>query len=189
MIIAFEGLSCAGKTAVSTELSIKYPKLILLPEFFVSIKDKVSTDLCIANDIAKYTYARILSNRGNHVLMDRSYLSTLAYTYAEGKDKYRHAQSWYEDALNAKSVGEPDLYIYLRIQPEKSLERAASVNRLNLKYAWYNNTKAAYDKFEESFDKDRTNLKSTYRKVDVDNINFKQLVFDVESIINQFIDL
>lgn len=69
------------------------------------------------------------------------------------------------------------------------MERAASVNRLNLKYAWYNNTKAAYDKFEESFDKDQTNLKSTYRKVDVDNINFKQLVFDVESIINQFIDL
>ena len=184
MIIALEGLSCAGKSAVSTELSLRYSeKLIFLPEFLLQIDGNTNTDLCIANDVAKSSYATLLLEKGSTILMDRSYMSTLVYTYAEGREKYAETQRWYKKAIEKGFIRKPDFFIYLRVQPAKSLERAATVNRLNNKYAWYNNTVSAYNKYEDFFSKNNLNI--PHFAINVDNMNLNQLIIEVENALRQ----
>ncbi len=183
MIIAFEGLSCAGKSAVSSELHLRHPEFNLVTEFLIKETPPITTEMCMANDIAKYNYAQILSDSGKIVLVDRSYLSTLVYTYAEGNKKYERTLNWYQNAFEKGLIRDADMYFYLRMQANKSIDRATSVNRLNKKYAWYNNVMVAYQKYENIFDE--RDLKKSCHKIDVDNLEFTKLISQVEDIINQ----
>jgi thymidylate kinase len=188
MVIALEGLSCAGKTAVSEELSTRHSASItFIPEFVLNKQEDITTELCMSNDLAKSRISKSLFDTGKNAIMDRSHLSTLVYTYAESDKKFNITQKWYKNAFEQGQILEPDLYVYLRIQAAKSLERASSVGRLNSKYAWYNNTAAAFNKYEEYFS--NNNLSSPCHIIDVDNLEFYELINRLEKIMTQYMDI
>ncbi len=150
MIVALEGLSCAGKSALSAALSAQDDSTYeFIPEFMVDVSNGVTTTLCMANDVAKAVYAKLINRTDKCVIMDRSYLSTLVYTYAGSPKEHLKLKDWYDNELLAGRLEEPDLIIYLRIKPKTSLERAKSIGRFNDKYAWYTHSQEAFDKYDD----------------------------------------
>lgn len=182
MIVAFEGLSCAGKSAVTSALMQNNNDLKMIPEFIVDLNEGITTELCKINDIAKSNYAMLLNSHYGTILLDRSFQSTLVYTYAEGKIKHKSTQEWYSQARQKGLIYEPDIYIYLRIQPDKSIQRAKLVNRYNDAYAWYYNTKAAYNHYETIFNSELIDKPCFI--IDVDNLSFDQLLERTTTILS-----
>lgn len=184
MIVAFEGLSCAGKSAITTALQDSDNKFYRqIPEFIIDTAFGITTELCIANDVAKSAYAQLIDRENSCVLMDRSFMSTLVYTYAESEDKHGRIKKWYDEALSRGSITNPDLLVYLRIRPDTSLKRASSVDRYKPEYAWYSQPEKACQKYDDYFSQE--SLQSSSIVYDCDNLPFDALVTTIDLAIKK----
>jgi thymidylate kinase len=152
MIIALEGLSCAGKTALSNALQRKYPKFYsVVPEFVLPVPKVITTSFCQDNDLAKAQLAKQYNSAGKVALMDRSWLSTVVYEYAAHGYENESLSAWYESKCNDDTIPSPDQYIYLRLNAATALARARKIGRFNEKYAWYSAADLASSKYDELF--------------------------------------
>lgn len=120
MIIVFEGLPGTGKTTVAFTLAAKL-KAVCVPEIVIpllqsserfNIEEKEREKLYLKNDEEKCRLAT-KANDGL-VIMDRNYLSTLAYNYSrfvvEADSFYNKVLAWYRENFG-KKLCRPDLYI------------------------------------------------------------------------------
>jgi len=135
-IFALEGLSMSGKTALCKKLEKKGIKV------FYEIKGRNKKKNFLSNQI-NYLKENIkiikkAKRFNNIVLLDRSILSTLSYTYSiskiKNKDYYKIFTKKYKTELK-KYI--PDRYIYIKISPKVSLYRRKNKNKSN-KFIWSN---------------------------------------------------
>ena len=121
MIIVLEGLPGAGKTTIAEQLAKKY-SFGLVRQIMVNVdeikKQKSFRNPYFVNDENKCALAKEIHFQYRHVIIDRNYISTLAFNYAVKNDPEHHssftiAQKWYTDSFR-KKLTPPDLYIYLR---------------------------------------------------------------------------
>ncbi len=140
-IIAFEGIDGAGKTTVAREItgrliSMGYRAIYThepyespFSEALARIKERsiyspLIDALAMTCDRAYHVEMVVIPavRRGEIVVMDRYYYSTIAYQGAMGVDV-----GWLR-AINSV-FPKPDLAIYLDIEPEEGLKRGGSVKR------------------------------------------------------------
>lgn len=135
MIIVIEGLPGTGKTTIcqriNSELNYNFvPQRTA--DFFIAEKKLYGLEhrekLYFFNDEAKSALATNYINNfpETPVIMDRYYISTLAYNYAasklsNNKSFYQEALHWYKKSIN-KELIKPDLYVYLVTTPNTSLK-------------------------------------------------------------------
>lgn len=152
MIITFEGLSCAGKTAMSSYLERTYPEQYsVVPEFILPLPDVITTSFCKENDLAKAELAKQHSTEGKVALMDRGWLSTVVYEYAAHGEDDTRLITYYAEQFERGKLPSTDLYIYLRIEAADAIARAKSVDRFNNRYAWYFAPEFAVEKYDQLF--------------------------------------
>jgi len=182
MIIVFEGLSCAGKSTILSSLLQKYPENYrVIPEFIIDTTLGVTTEVCMANDIAKTTLAKLIDRKDLLVLVDRSHISTLAYMYGENEERFAELQAWYA----GKDLSLPNKYVYLRITPELAIDRAKKIGRYTSKYSWYTHTEKIFKKYEEIIKE--IAVKVPVLTIDA-NVNLTELADDLHSKLNQFLN-
>lgn len=67
------------------------------------------------------------------VLVDRSYVSTLAYNYVRYKQEldnhYKITLEWYMNGKQKGILPSPDLFVFLKVPPDISTRRAKENNR------------------------------------------------------------
>jgi len=122
VIVVLEGMPGSGKTTIGELLSNKY-SFGLVPQIISSCKNKIEVDnkYCqnpfFRSDELKCSLAKDLEKTHGKVVMDRNYISTLAYNYAVNDKKHHSsfalASHWYLDKINSKLIY-PTMYIYLK---------------------------------------------------------------------------
>lgn len=129
MTYVAEGLPGAGKTTVLAALA-NPGHVMVVRELLTREPPDAELAWYLANDADKDALARADSTPV--VLMDRSYLSTLAYRYAlqqrEGGDPYDQALAAVTQRLAAGTLHVPDGYLYFRHSPASSLARQSEAN-------------------------------------------------------------
>lgn len=164
MIIYVEGLACAGKTTLMKYLK-KYSylnnniKIIPeLPSLYYKKKDRLD-GICRNNDEKKCKAAEELSKKGFIVLVDRSYISTLAYNYIQFRihksSEYPRSLRWYFNGINSSILVKPKAYIYVSVPIREIKKRFELLNKLNenkynLSKAWFISPRLG-EKFYKSF--------------------------------------
>jgi len=141
MIIALEGLPCAGKSSI-LETLLESEAYTCIPEFIIDTGPEITTTMCQVNDMAKSQLA-VLEQKNGHVIIDRSYLSTLVYTYAEGDKKYQEMEAWYKSAVHRGLIIEPDVIIFSAVSASTCVERAKNIGRYSEAFAWFQESERA----------------------------------------------
>ena len=158
MTICFEGLSCSGKTYLIKRILSNSSDLIYIPEFVLKTPKELTTAFCRENDLAKSNLSQ--AHKKEIVIMDRSYLSTLAYNYILYKqdleNEYQITQNWVNKKLQTGKLIKPDLIVYMQITGKEALKRAEYQGKLNTKYAWYKNPKYAIQFYKNLFKSNET---------------------------------
>lgn len=142
MIIAFEGLPCAGKTIFIDKFKRKYSDFYCMPELFIDIKED-ETSLSIRE---RYANAEILRKKRiddveQNVVLDRSFLSTLAFSYAKHKttgdeSDYIYNHKFFEET--SQNIAIPDFVIVFVISPQESMLRRRKLVRDDTLSFWGN---------------------------------------------------
>ena len=156
-MVFFEGVSCAGKTFLIEAIKNSNPKKIfVVPELPVEYgKIKNVNEFCRNNDERKCKVAGEQSKKGV-VLVDRGYLSTLAYNYIQYKlgisQEYQKTISWYIKKTACEKLVKPDLYVFININRSLAIKRAKKLNRFNKSIAWYRDPTIANTYYKNFFD-------------------------------------
>lgn len=138
-VIYFEGLPCSGKTTLTRQLSVEYPRDVhSIPEYIhpVLLKEGGSDDqkIFMENDELKYYTARQSSLQ---CLVDRGHLSTILYTHAYNEIRadrdLKFVDDWYFGTIIKNSML-PDRYVLFDIPAEISLKRRKAL--LNADNMW-----------------------------------------------------
>ena len=122
MIIVLEGMPGSGKTTISNFLKNEHsfgmvPQIIETEDGKIEANNKYHQNPFFRSDELKCQLARKLEKTHRNVIMDRNYISTLAYNYAVN-DKEHHssfaiASQWYLDNIDFNLIY-PTIYIYLK---------------------------------------------------------------------------
>jgi thymidylate kinase len=143
-VIFVDGLMCVGKTTFLNSLATSLPDVQRIPEVVVAPDSgEKSMDFFLRNDCEKL--AMIGSATAPYVLVDRSFLSTFAYTLSYNSNEYSIMELYQQIPLNDANF----TFVYMREAPELSLNRAHSLGR-SLDGQWRNllsitRMAAAYD--------------------------------------------
>ena len=146
-IIAFEGTPGAGKTSVIGRM-IK-EKVLESSTFVSELKidaggkdDVTATKLYLEAEVRKSEMVKKLSHDYAYVFLDRSFLTTLAYSYALAKSKnnpqtHKEILEYFEKLDKEHRFVRPDCLIYLTIPMNTSLLRRARFSHLKEFGNWF----------------------------------------------------
>ena len=148
MVIALEGLSCAGKTTLLNNLCKINNNIRFVPEFVLEVPKKIDTEFCMENDVAKSQEAVRLSSKGV-VIQDRSFISTIVYSSTQDTALHNRVKDYYQSSLKEGTLQLPDLIIYLSVRPEEAIARAKKIGWYSQKYAWYTHTVQLSEEYEK----------------------------------------
>lgn len=137
MIVAFEGLPCAYKTATVDRLQVDLPDAQKIGEFILNKNIAVSPETCIVNDIAKSGLSRLFEKDFDVVLMDRSFLSTIVYEATASEERGEAIIDRYRQLIDLRVLANPDHIIYFDISPLTCIKRAVEIGRFNPNYVWF----------------------------------------------------
>lgn len=141
MRIYIEGLACAGKTTFIEYLQDKMPDTVCwIPELPADLKE-INNEICRKNDIAKLQTALELEKDKEIVIVDRSYVSTLAYNFIlyqlKQENEYVKTFSWYKENSFSGRLHQPDLFVYIVIDEKASIDRARTSGKFSEEFAWF----------------------------------------------------
>lgn len=121
MIIVLEGMPGSGKTTISGLLKKRYsfgmvPQIIFRKQKTITDNPYHQNPYFVSEEL-KCHLAKKLEKTHPCVIMDRNYISTLAFNYAvndkEHHSSFQLASQWYIDNINSKLIY-PTKYIYLK---------------------------------------------------------------------------
>lgn len=145
-IIAFEGLPGAGKTTVLDGLirSDSLDNCIVLPELYLGKQDSfLGSKNYLDFEINKSKKVSDLKKKYNNILLDRTFLSTLAYYYAISKihdrpDEYLDSFKYFEYLDNKYNLFRPTHLFYLDVSIPISLKRRKKFSEIEEFQNWFN---------------------------------------------------
>lgn len=136
IVYVLEGLPGGGKTTIFNHFSKNRNFNVVEQIIHHNFYHKAKENYYFYSDYLKYKKAEILS-RKKVVLMDRGYMSTLAYNYAYNKifksNNYIRAKK--EIKKNSAIFSIPCMLLYIAINTKTSLRRK---NRMNKQSIWRN---------------------------------------------------
>jgi len=142
IVIALEGLPCAGKSTFFNKFKKDHADFFCVSELYIAAKNNDSS----VTMRERYANAEILKKSGiDHVnrdsLLDRSFLSTLAFSYAKYKttgdsDDYIFNKKFLED--HKQDIIIPDFVFVFTITPEESVKRRKKLVRDDTLDFWRN---------------------------------------------------
>ena len=158
--VVFEGLPGSGKTTITRILSDK-ESFLRIPEILGGDFQEVLSDCLfkesnlfyLQSDFRKYTMAhKIIRETSLVPIMDRGYVSTLAYNYVQKESplNFHATRKWIHE--NSETFIEPYSYIFLDI--DVSLCNSRKKRKEDTQRTWMNDetlrkTKKYYDSFFE----------------------------------------
>lgn len=146
IIIAFEGMPGAGKTtAIKNLVKILGKRAIVLPQINLPISwsDGLQTSKRYLDaEIRKATAIRELSNRCQYLLIDRTFLTTLAYAYARSRQNdnpvpYRKVVQYFRNLDKKHHFPRPTKIVLFFLKTRKSLERRARYTTVKAFKRWF----------------------------------------------------
>lgn len=124
-IIVLEGLPASGKTSLANYLRDQHG-LLKVNESLGQLGANDTTDQKIVFEETLQKYAQAKQTQGLSII-DRGYPSMLAWDYCAEKlgyaDDLTEKTKWIKQSIKSGELFEPLLYVYLSVQPEKSLIR------------------------------------------------------------------
>jgi thymidylate kinase len=135
-----EGLPGAGKTTLLERFD-KHKTIQTIQQIlpFEPINDQamdasfyISSEQLKANEIA--------NSSKNFCLLDRYYVSTLAFYWAKDQidktNKYADVFNWYKQAMLKHDIWQPFMVFYIDVDPTLSVERKNRTNNEEIKNLW-----------------------------------------------------
>ena len=153
---ALEGLPCSGKSTFINRLRIEFDNFECIPELYIEIKKgdrpEITREIYANAELEKY---KNFSQNNKNTIFDRTFLSTLAFSYAKAKTLNNASDldfnlNFYK--MNIKEVIIPDCIFIFNISSEKSIERRKTLIRDDTLNFWTN--KAFLDNFSDFYDSD-----------------------------------
>ncbi len=149
--IVLEGLPGAGKTSILNSLR-RQKDICVLQQFETTINSEINNQQQYRNnDLFKSKRAQNTANR--ICVLDRDFISTLAFDYAKTKMgrpiDYSPSLTQYKEMFGTELIL-ADIYIYLRLTPELSIAR----KKMNRDSVWSNPEFLTYLKefYDDYFD-------------------------------------
>jgi thymidylate kinase len=185
IVIALEGLPGGGKTSLVSFLRQRLSTSVrTVPQIIYSGSRRTwpLEQYYLENDIRKYARAKRFNGKGFSVIMDRSVLSTLAYTAAfdkvNGTNNYPYLAARFSQLVRNSKFGLPDIWIYIKITPTISAARKKRNPRHD--HIWDNQKfLREMDHFSKSW---LRNFRGQVRFIDGSR-SFSKVLFDVKSVI------
>lgn len=142
-VIALEGLPCSGKSVFMDRFKRNNADYFCIPELYIDVKKNDSS----AATRERYASAEILKKKnvdraaGHNFMLDRSFISTLAFSYAKYKttgdaDDYLFNKRFLRD--NRQNIVIPDYVFVFRITPAESIRRRKKLVRDDTLDFWKN---------------------------------------------------
>lgn len=130
--IAIEGLMRVGKTSSILRVRNSYKGIEVIPEIMpfplIDMNTNRGDDFFIQNDLAKSAALRkiLLDKKYNIVLLDRYFISTLAYMLSEMDLGWKSEKMTISDLIdrNYSNIVIPDHWIYIEESPYASWSRS-----------------------------------------------------------------
>lgn len=145
MVASLDGMPCAGKTTFMEKYKKIHKDVIPIKELYIK-PNKQNNFLSGDNSVQHYAKAEIKkridilskSKEKNKILMDRSFLSTLAYYYAKSKthktNDYDVVSAFFRKNLNSIII--PDIFILLLISTGESTKRRKPLIEEHTEKTW-----------------------------------------------------
>jgi len=146
-IIAIEGMPGAGKTTSIAVLKA-YSQYACLDQLMLTnteleaLDNEQTSRAYLEAELGRTDNLRRLTYAGKSVILDRCYISTLAYAYARAMTRhgeptaFKNIVGYFESIVH--QIAMPDLLIRFDISLEKSLERRKAFSHLPQYYNWFN---------------------------------------------------
>lgn len=195
-ILALEGTPGAGKTSVIIEL-IKDDALtdsLRIPELNIDLASEKSEDdlkiskLYLNAEIDKAKSVREALNKYEYIVLDRTFLTTLAYSYALSKKKkktqdYKNLMDYFKKLDRKYHFPRPNYLFYLTIPLTVSLARRARFSHLEDFKNWFDLEFLKY--FTDFYKKNFSELKMPKPVfIDTTNLNENALMHNIIKNLN-----
>jgi thymidylate kinase len=190
-IIALEGMPGAGKTTFIKNY-LNHKEKVFLPQLQIENKrilHKNNLETSKQFLIAEKNKANLINKLGkNHseIIMDRTFITTLAYCYA--RSKMNNTPKEYKKLLNfymkiKHKITFPTHVVYMDVSIEKSLKRRQSYSK-NEKYQnWFNPTFLNY--FKDFYKMElKKFLPVTLSYIDTSNLTLKEATKKINKIVH-----
>lgn len=154
MIIYFDGLACSGKTTLINNINQCSKSCFIVPEFTKEIVDYsgINTEYCRYNDEEKIQKAFQQVSHYRQILVDRCYISTLAYEYIKYRtqkaNEFLETVRWYKEGSLNDKLKKPNLFVYIQIDAETSMKRAVERGTGVDTFAWFTSPQYATAYFQ-----------------------------------------
>ncbi len=127
IVVALEGLPCAGKTTFFLEFQKNNPQFFCVPELFINpIEGESSVETRVRYAQAEIEKQKRVRDIKKNILTDRSFLSTIAFSYAKYKTTGDNADYFFNLTFLKKEQSNiilPDFVVIFAITPQESIER------------------------------------------------------------------
>lgn len=163
-IIAFEGMPGSGKTTAINNILKKdlLHNCAVIPELYIGkLNDSSGSRNYLDLEVAKSEKIQKMHDYYDNILLDRTFLSTLAYYYAKSKtdknpDLYLDSIGYFESLDKKYAIFRPTKLFYLNTSIDESIKRREKFSKLYEFDDWFNPEFLNY--FSEFYSKNISNF-------------------------------
>ena len=145
-IIAIEGMPGAGKTTVIKNIISNnlLRNCVALPEVYIrGLDDTSESKMYLNSEVNKSEQINYLKSQYNNILLDRTFLSTIAYRYARSKlnkhmDEYFKLLKYFTGIDNKNNFIRPTHLFYLDVDISESIKRRKRFSKVEEFNNWFN---------------------------------------------------